>query len=193
MLQRLLVLFLVFFGGNSLSAQAEIDYTPLANRLADYGRLTMSWDIDGLLDMTVPELFEFVPQEVLRKQMEGLRSDEDMEVRLHNFTVDRIGEAVTQRGRTFVPITCHHNITFTLKSAAYRDAAFADRMLRMLEKSYPQVDFDPNNHAIEVMVNKSMFAIRSSAKEDWFFVEYRPENAALMDLLVPPSVREQLK
>jgi len=193
MLQRFLVLFVVLLGGNSLPAQAEIDYTPLAIRLADYGRLTMSWDIDGLLDLTVPELFEFVPQEVLRTQMEGLRSDEDMDVRLHNFTVDRIGEAITLHDRTYVPVTCHHNITFKLKSAAYRDAAFADRMLRMLEKSYPQVDFDPNNHAIEVMVAKSMFAIRASENEDWFFVEYRPENAALMDLLVPPSVREQLK
>jgi hypothetical protein len=116
-----------------------------------------------------------------------------MEVSFHNFTVDRIGEAVTLRGRAFVPVTCHHNITFTLKSAAYQDAAFADRMVRMLEKSYPQVDFDPNHHAIEVMVTKSMFAIRSSETENWFFVEYRPENAALMDLLIPPSVREQLK
>lgn len=193
MLLRFFVFFLVLVAGNNLPAQTEIDYTPLANRLAGYGRLTMAWDIDGLLDMTVPELFEFVPQEVLRQQMEGLRSDENMVVKFHNFTVDRIGEAITQEGQSFVPLECHHNITFKLVSAAYQEDAFAARMVRMLEKSYPQVTFDPKNHAIQVMVAKSMFAIRSSEAGDWYFVEYRPENAALMDLLVPPSVREQLK
>lgn len=190
---RFFALLFVLFAGTSLAAQGDIDYTPLANRLATYGRLTMAWDIDGLLGMTVPDLFEFLPQDVLRQQMEGLRSDENMEVTFHNFTIDRIGEAVTQGQRAFVPVECHHNITFRLKSDAYRAPDFAARMVRMLEKSYPQVVFDPQNHAIEVMVDKSMFAIRASEKTDWYFVEYRPENAALMDLLVPPSVREQLK
>lgn len=193
MLQRLLILLIVFLAGGNISAQTDIDYTPLANRLADYGQLTMAWDIDGLLSMTVPELFEFVPQEVLRQQMEGLLSDENMKVTFHNFTIDQIGEAISEHERAYVPVECHHNITFKLLSPAYREDEFTSRMIRMLEKSYPRVNFDPKNHAIEVVVDKSMFAIRASAKEEWYFVEYRPENAALMDLLVPPSVREQLK
>lgn len=193
MISRLFTFLLCLFAGNFLSAQTEIDYTPLANRLAEYGQLTMAWDIDGLLDMTVPELFEYIPQNVLREQMEGLRSDDNIEISFSNFTVDEIGAAVIQFGTAYVPVKCHHNITFQLKSPEYQAADFRGRMIRMLEKTYPQVTFDPKTHAINVSVSKAMFAIRASEKEDWNFVEYRPENAALMDLLVPPAVREQLK
>lgn len=193
MLTRLFALLLCIFASVSLAAQPKIDYTPLANRLAEYGQLTMAWDIDGLLKMTVPALFEYIPEDLLREQMEGLLSDENMEVTVSAFTVDEIGEAVLQFGAAYVRIKCHHHITFQLRSPAYRAPDFVDRMIRMLEKSYPEVTYDPANHAIKVYVLKPMFAIRASEEAAWNFVEYRPENAALMDLLVPPTVREQLK
>jgi hypothetical protein len=190
---RFLILLLSLFSSLAIIAQETIDYTPLANRLADYGRLTMSWDIDGLLDLTDPQLFDFFPRETLRQQMSGLASDENMEVTLHDFTVDRIGEAISQDQETFAPVDCHHGITFRMKSAEYQADSFFTRMTRMLEKSYGNVQVDLANHTIEVSVPKSMFAILRDHKNSWCFVEYRSENAALMDLLVPPAVRERLK
>ncbi len=193
MILRLFALLFCLFSGLSLSAQTQIDYTPLANRLAEYGQLTMAWDINGLLNMTVPELFEYIPQKMLREQMEGLRSDDNMEIVFSGFTVDEIGEAVLEFDAAYVPVKCHHSITFKLLSPEFRNADFSGRMVRMLEKTYPQVTFDPANYAISVYVDKPMFAIRSSENGTWNFVEYRSENAALMDLLVPPAVREQFK
>jgi len=190
---QLLAFFFCAFSGLSLTAQSPVDYSPLAERLADYGQLTMAWDINGLLDMTAPGLFEIVPRATIREQMTGLQSDENMEVTFHDFIVDRIGEAVTLDGEAYVPISCHHGITFELKSERYRAPDFARRIVRMLEKSYHDVSFDDANHRIDVHVPKSMYAIRPGPASDWYFVEYRPENAALMDLLVPPAVREQLR
>lgn len=190
---RIFLFLLCLVNGLSLAAQTELDYTPLANRLADYGKLTMNWDIEGLLDMTAPALFDIVPRATIREQMYGLQSDEDMEVTFHDFIIDRIGKAVERQGEAFSPVECHHGITFKLRSERYRSPEFAGRMVRMLEKSYPEVRFDAANHVIEVMVPKSLYAIRASPSDDWYFVEYRPENAALMDLVVPPTVREQLK
>ena len=190
---QIFIFLLCLFFGKALTAQSSVDYTPLADRLAEYGQLTMAWDINGLLDMTAPGLFEIVPRETIREQMTGLQSDENMEVTFHDFIIDRLGEAITQQGEAYVPVRCHHGITFILKSERYRAPDFAARIVRMLEKSYPKVQFDATNHRIEVRVPKTMYAIRPGTNADWYFVEYRPENAALMDLLVPPSVREQLK
>lgn len=190
---RILFFCLCALSTLALPAQITVDYAPIADRLADYGKLTMAWDIDGLLDLTDPALLDVVPRSALREQMTGLQSDDDMAVTFHDFLVDRIGEAVSLRGETFVPLECHHGITFELKSVAYRDPDFAARMVRMLEKSYPDVHFDKANHRIDVRVTKAMFAIRRSPAADWYFVEYRPENVALMDLLVPAAVRDMLK
>lgn len=190
---QLLALFFCAFSGLSLMAQSSVDYSPLAERLADYGRLTMAWDIEGLLDMTAPGLFEIVPRATIREQMTGLQSDDNMEVTFHGFTIDRIGQAVSLDGAAYVPVSCHHDITFVLKSERYRTPDFALRIVRMLERSYHDVVFDDASHRIEVHVPKSMYAIRPGPASDWYFVEYRHENAALMDLVVPPAVREQLR
>lgn len=176
-----------------LFAQPAVDYAPLTDRLAEYGQLTMKGNVDGLLDLTCPELFEIVPRSLLRDQMSGLQSDENMAVIVHDFTVDHIGESITDQGTTYIPVACHHGITFVLRSEAYRSADFSDRLVRMLEKTYADVRFNTADFQIEVAAPKAMFAIRHAADGKWFFVEYRLENAALMDLLVPPVVREQLR
>lgn len=188
---RILVFLFCVLPAFPLFAQPPTEYATLAERLAEYGRLTTDWDVEGLLDLTCPELFEIVPRHVLREQLCGLRSDENMTVTLHGFTVDEIGPFATERGSTYVPVSCHHGMTFDLLSTAYRAPEFARRLKRMLEKTYAEVHYDAAAHRMEVVAPKTLFAIHHAAAGQWFFVEYRPDNIALLDLLVPPVVRER--
>lgn len=174
-----------------LSAQQADTYSLIANRLAEYGRLTMDADLDGLLELTDPELFEIVPREVLRQQLAGLRSDEKMQVVFSDFTVDNINELVSRDGIDYVPITFHHQLTFRMISPDYCKPEVLHRLARMMEKSYGKAIVDEAAATVELTARKSMFAIRRGAKKNWYFVEYRPENSAMVDLLVPPVVREQ--
>lgn len=191
---RFFFCFLLLFAAPNLSAQTADDYTPIAERLAAYARQTMDWEIDSLLDLTDPELFEVIPRQAMRAQLAGLSSDEDMEVTFKDFTIDDIGEIVNYREDGFAPIKCHHRIEFRMRSDKCRAKDFQDRMARMLQKSYgkDRVRHNPEQGLITVNVVKSMFAIRRGKAAKWCFVEYRPENAALMDLLLPPVVREQV-
>jgi hypothetical protein len=177
--------------GTVLSAQETVDYSPLADRLAQYARLTMNWEIDSLLDLTDPQLFEIVPREAVRSQLAGLTSDEDLRVKFGDFTIDEIGEIVTYQGESYSPIKCHQKIVFTLLSAKYKTPEFRDRMLRMLQKSHGSgsVRYDEKMQSITVVAGKWLFAIRRGKAATWHFVEYRPDNAALLDLLLPPAVR----
>jgi len=184
---------LLLLSTSGLWGQAEVDYTPLAERLAEYGRQTMSWNTEALLDLTDPQLFEIVDREMMANQLEGLRSDQDMEVSFTNFTVDEIGSMVEYYDDTFVSLRIHHGITFRMLSPKYQAEPFMYRMKRMLQKNYGSVVIDAWDSTIKVIVKKSMFAIKRGATGPWCFVEYRPENAALMDLVVPPVVREQFK
>lgn len=191
---RFFLFFLLSVLTAGLPAQADDDYTPIAERLADYARLTMDWEIDSLLDLTDPELFEVIPREAMRAQLAGLSSDENMEVNFKDFTIDDIGEIVNYHEDGFAPIKCHHRIEFRMLSDRYQAKEFQSRMVRMLQKSYGsgQVKHDTERGIITVSVVKSMLAIRRGKAANWCFVEYRPENAALMDLLLPPVVREQV-
>lgn len=190
---KYLFCLLLLLSTSGLWGQAEIDYTPLAERLAEYGRQTMSWNTEALLDLTDPQLFEIVDREMMASQLAGLRSDHNMEVSFSDFTVDDIGRIVKDYDDAYAPVNIHHRITFRMLSPAYKSEDFMRRMQRMLEKNYGSVTVDASTFTIKVVVKKSMFAIQRGAKALWCFVEYRPENAALMDLLVPPVVREQFK
>ena len=176
-----------------LFGQAGTDFTPLAERLAEYGRQTMQWNPEALLDLTDPQLFEIVDREVMAKQMAGLRSDENMEVVFSDFTVDHIGSIVHDFSDAYAPVDIHHRITFRMLSPGYLAPDVLLRMKRMLEKKYGKVVTHQKKGIIEVVVKKSMFAIRRGENAPWCFVEYRPENTALMDLLVPPVVREKIE
>ncbi len=168
-----------------------MDYNPLADRLAQYARLTMNWEVDSLLDLTDPQLFEIVPREAVRNQLMGLSSDEDLSIEFGEFTIDEIGEIVTYQSESYSPIRCHQKIVFTLLSEKYKTPEFRERMLRMLHKSHGSgsVRYNEKDQSILVIAEKSLFAIRRGKAADWYFVEYRPENAALLDLLLPPAVR----
>jgi hypothetical protein len=168
-----------------------VDYSPLADRLAQYARLTMSWEVDSLLDLTDPQLFEIVPREAVRNQLARLTSDEDLNVKFGEFTIDEIGEIVTYQSDSYSPIKCHQKIVFTLLSEKYKAPEFRQRMLRMLQKSHGSrnVRYNEKEQTISVVAVKSLFAIRRGKNATWHFVEYRPENAGLLDLLLPPAVR----
>ncbi len=189
-LRNCLIIFLLL-AGTLVNAQSTPDYTPLAERLARYARLSMDWKIDSLLDLTDPQLFEIVPREAVWKQLTGFMSDENMSVIVKNFTIDEIGEIVGHHQDAYAPVKCHHQFEFHLESAEYREPAAQQRIVRMLRKRYgtENVRVSTPDHLIYVHVEKSMFAIRRGAAAQWYFVEYRPENAALLDLLLPPPVR----
>lgn len=184
-------IFLLVLFSTALSAQKTFDYTPLTDRLAQYARLTMNWEVDSLLDLTDPQLFEIVPREAVRNQLTGLSSDKDLSVKFGAFTIDEIGEVVTYHDEAYSPIKCHQKIVFTLLSEKYKSLEYRQRMLRMLQKSHGSgsVRYNEEAQSITVIAEKSLFAIRRGRSADWYFVEYRPENAALLDLLLPPAVR----
>lgn len=189
-MRNYLIVFLLLVG-TQVFAQSTPDYTPLAERLARYARLSMDWKVDSLLDLTDPQLFEVVPREAVRAQLEGFMSDDNMSVVIKDFTIDEIGEVVAHHQDAYAPVKCHHQFEFSLESPAYQEPAFQQRVIRMLGKRYGTANVRVNEakHMIYVHVNKSMFAIRRGDKALWYFVEYRPENAALLDLLLPPTVR----
>jgi hypothetical protein len=168
-----------------------VDYSPLVDRLAQYARLTMNWEVDSLLDLTDPQLFEIVPREAVRNQLAGLSSDENLGVKFGEFTIDEIGEIVYYHDEAYSPIKCHQKIVFTLLSDKYKAPEFRQRMLRMLQKRHGSgsVRYNEAAQIISVVAEKSLFAIRRDKAATWYFIEYRPENAALLDLLLPPAVR----
>jgi|GEM_PF-2926155 len=194
-LLRLYPLFLLVVVASGLSAQATPDHSPLAGRLADYARLTMNWEIDSLLDLTDPELFEIVPRTAVRTQLAGLSSDDNIAITFRDFTIDNVGEIVNYQEDGFAPVSCHYGIEFRLLSEDYRAENFQRRMVRMLQKRHgnDQVYHDSQRHVITVAAVKSLYAIRRGLDAKWCFVEYRRENVGLMDLLLPPAVRDRLR
>lgn len=173
-----------------MAAQDSLDYTPLAERLADYARLAMARDVDGLLDLTDPALFEVIPRRFLRDHLTVAAADDRLSVRVTDYTIDSIGKLIDHEGATYAPVRCHHRLTYRLLQS---DAELRRRLARMLEKRYGPASRRPSDHPAELAaeVATALLAVRRGTG-DWYFVEYRPENGALLDLVLPEAVRERM-
>lgn len=191
---RIIIAFSFLLITNGLFGQREDGYQEVARRLADYGRLTMEWKVDSMLAFIDPELFEIVPRSVMRNQLVGRNEDGNVDVSFRSFTVDEIGAMVSDGDVVYVPINIHHEMILRLLSPAYQEEEVCGRMQRMLEKRHgaSNVTYDTLRKTFFVQRHKRMFGIRRSPNALWYFVEYQPENVALLDLLVPPPVREKL-
>lgn len=186
-----LVLLLALFGAGH--AYAQTTPAPLDERLADYLRLARTGQVDSLLDMTDPELFAVVPREQLRAGLAGTTADGDLSVRIAEFAVDDVAAPVGYRRDTFVTVAAHVWLVFELRAPAYRTPGVRDRVRRMLEKTYgPARVRQTGEFELRALVDKSLLAIRRGAGRPWFFVEYGTADAAVLDLLVPPAVRERV-
>lgn len=187
---RKLFFFLLILAATSLTAQ-DAAYSAIADRLATYARCAMARNVEGMLDLTDPELFEVVPRPAMARQLHAFQSDENMAIEVRNFAIDEIGEIVTYHGEAFAPVSCHHQIVFKPLTAAYRTPEARSRLKKMLEKNFGagSVRQTGADQPLTVLVKKSMFAVRRASQGEWYFIEYRPDNAALLDLLLPPVVR----
>ena len=183
---------LLFAGG--LQAQQEDCYQEVASRLADYGRLTMEWKVDSIMEFIDPQLFEIVPRSVMRDQLMGLNADGNIDVRFRSFTVDQIGKLVPDEEVVYIPINIHHEMVMRLLSPAYQGEEMRGRMQRMLEKRHGanNVKYDAVRKTFFVQQHKRIFGIRRTLSAPFYFLEYQPENVALLDLLMPPPIREKL-
>lgn len=154
----------------------------------------MQQQVDSLLELTDPELFEVIPKAAVRSQLSGLAANENFRVVIDGFTFDRIGEVVSYRQQSFAPVSCHQHIVFYLLSPEFRSPQAKARMVRTLEKKHgaANVYAAAGAHTISVTAEKSLFAIRRSPQAPWKFIEYRAENAAILDLLLPPAVRSMV-
>jgi hypothetical protein len=193
-LLRIVVILLMLLFSPVLPGQRVDCYQEVARRLADYGRLTMEWKVDSMLEFTDPQLFEVVPRSVMREQLMGLNADGNIDVRFRSFTVDQIGALIPDEDVVYVPIKIHHEMIMRLLSISYQGEDMRNRLQRMLEKRHGpnNVRYDASRKAFFVQQHKRIFGVRRGPDAPWYFVEYQPENVALLELLVPPPVREKL-
>lgn len=175
--------------GTGLTAQSS---RHLDERLDAYARATENNCPDELLACLDPELFDYVPRQLLAAQLEAQRTTKDVEVTVTDFTVDQIGKKITEAGTAYVPVRCHHDLNFRLRTAAARNAEAFAGLTEVFTERYgaAAVSTDAEDFVITVRVRKQLYAIDRG--EGYHFIEHTPGAAGVLDLLVPLSVRERL-
>ena len=177
----------------ALPAQPATDYADLADRLGRYARTAMDQDAPGLLDLTDPALFEIIPRELLQQQYAALSSTDRIRFEVKNYVVEEIGAVVHHGDTDYAPVRCRHQLICQPVAADFDNPNTRHRLLRLLQKNFgsDNVRTDEQRGLLLAEVEKTLFAIRRG-DNDWYFFEYRNDTAGLLDLVLPPAVRERV-
>ena len=201
----LLALALGLAASFPLSAQTD-GYPELNRRLAAYGQASEALDIPTILDYVDPRLFDIVPREMMEMQFAQMLDSSEIRTTLHGFAYGSPTDSVATDSARFLLVPFRGKIRMELRDAELRDSSAMAVMTEMFRAQYgtDMVTVDTAHYRYTVRLDKQLVAIKRRRvggaagavppqTGPWYFIEFRPNLAEMMQPIIPESAQRALK
>jgi hypothetical protein len=151
----------------------------------EYMEVNQKLDVDGIMEMVYPKIFEIVPKEAFKMQYKQLFDSEEMTIGFGDFAIKEVlDKTVEHQGEVFGVV--RYNFGMTMKFA---DNSADEFILAAFEEEYGEdnVSYDKQTSTFGLNVDSEMFVIKNTGK--WYFIENKPELEAILGQLIPETVR----
>lgn len=151
----------------------------------EYMEVNQKLDVDGIMEMVYPKIFEIVPKEAFKMQYKQLFDSEEMTIGFGDFAIKEVlDKTVEYQGEVFGVV--RYNFGMTMKFA---DNSADEFILAAFEEEYGEdnVSYDKQTSTFGLNVDSEMFVIKNTGK--WYFIENKPELEAILGQLIPETVR----
>lgn len=186
------VFFFLFTALFSLSAQPGSDYWgAVEERWNAYVGAAQEQDFDRMAGYVYPSLFTQIPREEwLRENAEAVHHP-DLDIRLSNFQLGKIGEPVEASGDFFLRLDYSHLLTVGFKEGARWDQDFIDDTLERYSEAYGEqnVRYDKAKGQLLINAYRSLVAVLPNALLEWYFLDPYDGRGALVGELLPAIIR----
>lgn len=164
----------------------------LQERLNLVMQATRNMDIEKILDLSYPKLFELAPREAVAEAMKAAFETEEFSTTLDSVNVTKVFPAFTVENGQFAKIT--HSMLMRMRFKEEIDSASLEEMMPLMEDGFGKgnVRFDKANNTFVVKDNSELVAVKDEHSAEWTFVNYEPESE-LAALLFSDAVIEKLK
>ncbi len=150
-------------------------YPNLNKRLANYLEALAHEDYDGILMLTYPGIYEWVPRNIMREKIIQTFHDEETEFSMDIFEIDTIGKMIEHDKGRFIKInyTLLMAMRFLKKeNDPEKEAGYQTFMLRMLRSFYGEENiwYEATTESYCFYQKKMMIGIEDSKSPKWTFL-----------------------
>ena len=174
--------------------QAQDAHRSIRETFARYRQLTLEKDYAALMDYLYPRLFDLVSREQMVAIFQGLDS-EQMQFSFRDMRIDSISNLFTCGGEQFALVYYSGELNIDLRSASAADTTAMLAVQDMMAVTYGErnVRLQPAASSeasrLNILMNKSLFAIAPKGSQNWKFIENDPTREGLLDYFLPGDVR----
>ena len=156
----------------------------LKSRIDKYMQATRMLEVDRILDLTYPRLYEMAPRSQLRKALESVFANDMMNLEIDSMSVDEVFPVFTLKNGQY----CKLNYSFVMRMGFKNDTAglsIARKVLPSVKKKYgaDNVRIDEEFGGLAISRSSSMAAIKNSYSKDWTFMEIKKDDPLTEKLL----------
>lgn len=182
-------LCLVFAIGIQSKAQTD---AKLMERLNEVLQATRDMNLEKILDMTYPKLFNIAPREAVGEAMKAAYDSEEFSTTLDSIKIEKIFPVFTLDQAQYVKI--YHSMLMRMKFKEEIDSASVAEMLPLMEEGFGagKVRFDKKSNTFVITDLAEMVAIKDEYAKEWCFVNYDAESE-MVTMLFSAEVIEKLK
>ncbi len=189
---KLLSIFGLFLFATAATGQAQIN-PDIKSKLDAYIEYSNQQNWDKAFDLLYPKLFAQVSKQDLVNLMKDAEAD-GMSIQMNNARITSTSAPFEEGTETFVRVEYEADVIVNIVKDGIYDAPKAvQAMEEQFKSTYGRkVNWDASKRTFEIRAKKSIMAIRTDNKKDWYLVEINMDQPELMNALFPASVMEAL-
>ena len=184
-------LLFILLAGFMLPLQAQPDAkNEVREALDTYFKTTVDKDVDGMLDMIYPKLYEKATREQIKAAFDALNNSPLYDVKFQDLKVGGLGEVLSEGDERFCKVNYSFVMGFTMQT---EDPGTIDQFGNALKTQLgaEKVSWDEDANTYWVANITNMVAIAGPTYEGWKFIELKPEMQSLN--LIPESVLQRME
>ncbi len=197
-MKKILTLGVLLLSSLFMFAQTDWTTSGIEQLLKEYMALIDNGDIAASIDYMHPSLFKLESKEMISQKLEESFNDPELQVKLSQFQVKKIGDIVTYKSINYSLVDYEMDITMKhIPEEGAEDKELEEMngfMQAMYEAMYGEenVVFDEEDHSFVITSNNQMFAIGDPEIGAWKILENKEGMKKMLGNIVPKKVIKKM-
>lgn len=178
-----LIAFLLFMTPLFLLAQSE-DQKQVSKSLDQYFQYNMDRNLDGILDMVNPKLYNLISRDQMKQTFEATFNNPQFSIDMTDFKSGDISEIFELNGEKFAVADYSHGMAFNFNEA---DSMMTSAMMQAFsaQNGASDVKLSDDGKVLSASMKKTLWAYQPEGDDAWYFNDYDPSNKMMMTQLIP--------
>jgi hypothetical protein len=182
----------------TLFSFAQTDIDTIKKETLTYFKYVENNNSEGVIGYMHPKVFETVSKEELKAGMDQMLKNEQMKIEFLSTDILNVSDVIEHKKSKFCLLEYSNEMKMTFLSEVEKSLeekqTFINFMKSTMEAQFGEGNVEANaeNAALNIHIESTIYTVYNSEFEGWKFLANDPNMKAVIDTIIPETVRTQL-